>query len=916
MNSRLYLLLVSCAIFTINVHEIKTQPPSTPNDIINNGDPNVQNNNDISNKNSHDGLENGISTSSDLSENQSNNNTNNESSNSETPDVKTSIKSSLSKDGKGIKVTGTCNEDFRIYFSPYVWIYVIFSEGIIKIESENGVTSSINLNSLNNKCDNKKNDTFKFSAKIKDDILKIKWKTQTNEPDQGHKKDVKQFRLPDLSKEPTSIQIFTANAEEKIIESKTYDIDKNIPEKCSAISANCFLGGSLNIESCYHCTLLAQKYPSDDECFNYISSESKDKINKDTIIKGEDESDENSDEYMLKESIYKILKKMFTNDSEYCDGSRCNKEMITDIKELDADLRVDLKNYCDILKKVDKSGTLEVHEIANEVEAFNNLVRLLNTHTNENIYILYEKLKNPAICIKNVNEWIIKKRGLVISKEHDVNPYNNPDNPKIKNILNEKYNEENTEAVGNDIIENESDNENEIVNLKNSSNKKLTSAYFNSSRYCNKDYCDRWQDKTSCMSNIEVEEQGECGVCWVFASKLHLETIRCMRGYGHYRSSALYVANCSERDKEEICDVGSNPVEFLQILHDKKHLPLESDYPYSYYRVGGSCPSPKNSWTNLWGNNKLLYYKSMSVDFTSSYGFIALSSSNYQDDLDTYIQIIKNEVRNKGSVIIYIKTNNVIDYDFNGKIIHNLCGDDDDDADHAAAIIGYGNYISEKGQKRSYWLIRNSWGYYWGDEGNFKVDMYGPRHCKYNFIHTVVIFKLDLGEIEAPQKDNQVYNYFAKHIPAFFTNLFYSNYNKRWDEFYAKEELNNYNKDISISGQTDNQVNTNDDVYSEDTNDVSTPSSKNTSIQKKLDVTHVLKYVKNNQTQTSFIKYDDILEIEQEHNCSRVQSIGLKNKNECKSFCLENWSTCKNHPSPGFCLTTLYSAEDCFFCNI
>lgn len=675
------------------------------------------------------------------------------------------------------------------------------------------------------------------------------------------------------------------------------------------------MGGSLNIESCYHCTLLAQKYPNDDECFNYISSELKNKINNDTIIKGEDDLDEN----ILRENIYKILKKMYNKDSDYCDNNRCNKKMITNIKELDTDLQIYLKNYCDILKKVDKSGTLDAHEIANEVEAFNNLIRLLNSHTNEKIYILYEKLRNPAICVKNINEWIIKKRGLVISNEYDINLHNVTQESNITNILNETYNEEDTEEIGNDIQNNEIDNENEIMDLKSLSNKKLASAYYTSSRYCNKDYCDRWKDKTSCISNIEVEEQGECGVCWVFASKLHLETIRCMRGYGHYRSSALYVANCSQRKKSEICDIGSNPIEFLQILHDAKYLPLESNYPYSYYRVGGSCPRPKSDWTNLWGNNKLLYFKSRSIGFMSSYGFIAITSSNHIYDFDTYIQIIKNEVRNKGSVIAYIKTNGVIDYDFNGKIIHSLCGDDNDYADHAATIIGYGNYISESGEKRSYWLIRNSWGYYWGDEGNFKVDIYGPQHCKYNFIQTVVFFKLDLGVIEVPKKkNNQVYKYFSNNIPAFFTNIFYSNYNKRWDQFRSSEELNNYNNNISISGQTDNQINANNDFYNEDIdhiNEIST-SSKNISIQKKIDITHVLKYVKNNKTQTSFIKYDDILEIEYEHNCSRVQSIGLKNKNECKSFCLENWIKCKNYTSPGYCLATLYSGEDCFFCSI
>ena len=47
-----------------------------------------------------------------------------------------------------------------------------------------------------------------------------------------------------------------------------------------------------------------------------------------------------------------------------------------------------------------------------------------------------------------------------------------------------------------------------------------------------------------------------------------------------------------------------------------------------------------------------------------------------------------------------------------------------DTLDHAVLLVGYGKEWNDK----EYWLIKNSWSSYWGDDGYVKIAM-EPNDC-------------------------------------------------------------------------------------------------------------------------------------------------------------------------------------------
>nr|AAB41487.1 V-SERA 3 [Plasmodium vivax] len=665
------------------------------------------------------------------------------------------VKSSLLKDQKGLKITGPCESYFQVYLVPYLYMNVNATSSEIEMEPmfmkvDDKIKFEKEKHLLHNICAADK--TFKLVLYMYDGVLTIKWKVYPLNGDKTADRtlDIRKYKMKDIGQPITSMQVVVMTEQNKTVyvESKNFSIMNEIPEKCDAIANECFMSGVLDVQKCYHCSLLLQKKESAQECFKFVSPKIKNSFDE-IQAKGEDEENPNEEE--LQKTIDNIFVKVYKK------GENLYKE-VDQLAIIDSSFKSELLKYCSLMKEVDTSGALDNHQLGNAEDVFAHITTMLHSNSDLDVFSLKSKLKNAALCLKNGDEWVGSKTGLVLP---NLSPQNFEDSPTQ------------TFDGGDEQAALEA-GEDGVVDLTSLQSVDVSPFLVTDKLFCNDDYCDRAKDTSSCVAKIEVQDQGDCATSWLFASKVHLETIKCVKGYDHVGASALYVANCSGTEANDKCHAASNPLEFLNTLEETKFLAAESDLPYSYKAVNNACPEPKSHWKNLWENVKLLD-PTNEPNSVSTKGYTAYQSDHFKGNMDAFIKLVKSEVMKKGSAIAYVKAQGALSYDLNGKKVLSLCGGETPDL--AVNIVGYGNYISAEGVKKPYWLLQNSWGKHWGDKGTFKVDMHGPPGCQHNFIHTAAVFNLDIPVVvPAPNSDPEINNYYLKNSPDFFSNFYLNKY--------------------------------------------------------------------------------------------------------------------------------------------
>ncbi|KAL8228089.1 hypothetical protein R6Q57_015673 [Mikania cordata] len=192
-----------------------------------------------------------------------------------------------------------------------------------------------------------------------------------------------------------------------------------------------------------------------------------------------------------------------------------------------------------------------------------------------------------------------------------------------------------------------------------------------------------WREKGAVTP---VKDQGQCGCCWAFSAVAATEGVNKLSTGKLISLSEQELVDCDTSGEDQGCNGGFMDQAFKFIIQNKG-LTTETNYPYE--GTDGTCSTTKESshaakitgYEDVPANSEAALLKAVAMQPVS----VAIDASG--DDFQSY----------KSGV-------------FTGE-----CGTQ---LDHGVTVVGYGT--ADDGTE--YWLVKNSWGTSWGEEGYIRMQ--------------------------------------------------------------------------------------------------------------------------------------------------------------------------------------------------
>lgn len=201
-----------------------------------------------------------------------------------------------------------------------------------------------------------------------------------------------------------------------------------------------------------------------------------------------------------------------------------------------------------------------------------------------------------------------------------------------------------------------------------------------------------WRDKKDVVG--EIKEQGSCGSCWAFSTITVQESRWSIEKGKKYRLSEQELIDCATTCYGCYGGIPTNAIDYV-IKNQNGHFDQDYLYPNRYQRE--VCK----------------YDPSHDVSLVT--GYVKVKSGDEND--------LKEKLATLGPVSILLDSS-PWSFVYYTSGIYNDAKCSKTFFDHAVAFVGYG---SENGT--DYWILRNSWGTKWGENGYMRIQRNADNVC-------------------------------------------------------------------------------------------------------------------------------------------------------------------------------------------